>query len=121
MSAGDFTRAFYEGDDGTVYPIRIQPETLAAQFDDTANASASGPATVNLFARINKNRGEYGVGARSVTAEWTAAQPTGYSAGGRIKIAVPDKTIFDGITLLSTGTYLGAGITIIGKNSENIR
>lgn len=121
MSAGDFSRSRYECDNGDICPIRIQPETEAATFGGTANAAPAGATTMSQFARVNKARREYGIGPRFVTAEWDGAAPTGYTATGTIKIAVLTSAVFNGITVLSAGVYLGANITIISKSPENIR
>ena len=121
MSAGQFSRTFYECDNGDICPIRVQPETLTASFNGVANAAVAGPATRDNFIQVNKGRREYGTGARCVTAEWDGAAPTGYDDRGTIKIAVPDPAVFNGITLLSAGVYLGANITVIGKSPENTR
>lgn len=121
MSAGEFSRAFYELDNGNIAPIRVQPETLAATFEGTVNASAAGPATTDCFAQARKSKRSYGIGARTVSIEWTAAAPDGYDARGSLTIPVLLPATFDGITIFSTGTYLGAGFTVIGKSGENVR
>lgn len=121
MSAGNFSREKYECDNGDVCPVRIQPETATATFDGTTNEPPAGAVNMNMFAKVNKGRREYGVGTRYITAEWDGAPPADYAATGTIKIAVLGKATYDGIALLSAGTYLGANITVIGKSPENIR
>ena len=59
MSAGNFVLSFYEDDKDNIYPIRVQPETLAANIG-AANAGAAGPADVPVYARTSGGRREYG-------------------------------------------------------------
>lgn len=121
MSQGRFSRTFYELDNGNVAPVRIQPETEACLFDGTANAAPAGPATEDCFAQTRKSKRAYGIGCRTVTAEWTGTPPTGYDDRGNLTIPVLTSAVYDGITIFSTGTYQGASITIIGKSGESIR
>lgn len=121
MSAGQFTRAKYECDTAGTCPVRIQPETAAATFAGTANAEPAGAVDMDMYARVNKGRREYGVGTRFVTCEWDGAPPAGYEANGTIKIAILTRAVYDGIAVLSAGAYLGANITVISKTPENIR
>lgn len=121
MSAGPFTRTFYEDDDGEIHPIRLQPETLTATFASTANAAPAGPVDADNSAQVTGSRRGLGLFARYVTVIFTATPPTGYSTGKYYKIAVPNPTVFDGITLFSVGEYLGVATQVISKTPEVVR
>ncbi len=118
MSAGAFTRSFYEDDDGDVHPIRLQPETLLAEFNSVVNAAPSGPVDNNISAQVTGSRRGLGLFARYVTIKFTATPPTGYVANAFYKIAVPNPTVYSGITINSAGTYLGVATQVISKTDE---
>ena len=121
MSAGPFTRSFYESDSGLIHPIRLQPETLEAVFDSVDNDPPAGPTTSNISAQVTGSRRGLGLFARYVTLVFTATPPTGYSTGRYYKITVPDPAVWDGITPLSEATYLGTAAQVISKTSEEVR
>lgn len=121
MSAGPFTRSFYEDDDGNTHPIRLQPETLLAEFNSVVNAAPAGPIDDDISARVTGSRRGIGLFARYVTVVFTATPPTGYSVGKYYKIAVPNPTVFDGITLYSAGEYLGVATQVVAKTPEVTR
>lgn len=123
MSAGVFEIEFYEldtGNGGGVASIRVQPETVAATINGAANAGASGPATIPLFAKAAKGVREYGIGARSVTLRFTGAPPTGYS-GDDVRIPVLLESTYASWALNETGSYLGAAVQVVGRSPERIR
>lgn len=121
MSAGRPVRSFYTNDDGGIHPMVCQPETLAATFDGTTNASPGGPATRSDRIKISKAKREYGCGARCITGEWDGTAPDGYDVRGQICIAVPDPAVYAAATVFSSGTYLGQAFTIVGKAPESVR
>lgn len=118
MSAGAFTRTFYEEDGGDIHPIRVQPETLAAEFNSVANTAPSGPADSDISAQVTGSRRGLGLFARYVTVVFTATPPTGYEAGNYYRIVVPSLTVYNGITINSAGTYLGVATQVISKTDE---
>lgn len=123
MSAGEFTRTFYEldtGNGGGIARIRVQPETLAATIGGSANTAPAGPATVPVSASVSAGNRENGIKARSVTLLFTAAAPTGYS-GDPVTIPVMQESTFAAWTLGATGTYLGAAVEVIGRSPERVR
>lgn len=121
MSAGAFSRAKYECDSADICPVRVQPETAAATFAGTANAAPAGATTMDMYAKVNKSRREYGIGTRFVTCEWDGAPPAGYLATGQFSIAVLTRAVYDAITVLSAGVYLGANFTVLNKFPETMR
>lgn len=121
MSAGAFTISKYESDSGTIYPIRVQPETLTANLG-SANAAPAGTVDGTVLARARKNRRGYGVGARTVRVRFTGAAPDDYAPNQTLSIPVLTPDVFNAIIPNSTtGTYLGAAILVIGKSPESVR
>jgi len=121
MSEGRFTFTFYETDDGTIVPLRVQPETLTADFDGTANAGATGPAAAGYpSAQVSGSRRGLGIFARYVTVAWETA-PTDYDDRGIVKITVPVKATFDAITRNSTVSYLGGTGRVVNTFPEEIK
>lgn len=121
MSAGPFEIAFYESTElgGQIMPIRIQPETAQIFVAGTVNASAAGPATLDLFVRTSGGNNEYGVKPRKVTLRFTdpADLPDGYS-GDDITLPVLTIAAFAQYTTGATGTYLGSPVQVVSRKSE---
>jgi hypothetical protein len=120
MSAGNFTRTFYESDGNVVYRARVQPETLALDIGGSTNDAPAGPATGEGSAKMNGGTRELGINARSVTLAWTATPPTGYDANAVVRVPVMTPAFFQAISLGDTGTYLGAAIEVVSLKSEAI-
>lgn len=123
MSAGVFERSFYEldtGNGGGIASCLVQPETLAATIGGTENDAPAGPATLPISARMIGPRRAVGINSRYVTLEWTGAPPTGYS-GDNVRIPVMQESTYADWTVGQTGTYLGAGVVVVGRNPERIR
>lgn len=118
MSAGAFTRTFYTDDDGEVHPLRVQPETLQAEFNSVVNAAPAGPTTSDISAQVTGSRRGLGLFARYVTVKFTATPPAGYLANSVYKIVVPSKTVYDAITVNSAGEYLDVATQVISKTDE---
>jgi len=118
MSAGAFTRTFYADDDGDIHPIRLQPETLSAEFDSVVNAAPAGPVDSDISAQVTGSRRGLGLFARYVTVKFTAAPPSGYKADQVYKITVPSKTVYDAIGVNDTGEYLEVATQVISKTDE---
>jgi len=123
MSAGEFERSLYEldtGNGGGIAPCLVQPETLAATIGGTENLAPAGPPTLPNSARMIGPRRAVGINSRYVTLEWTGAPPTGYS-GDNVRIPVMQESTYADWTVGQTGTYLGAGVVVVGRNPERIR
>lgn len=123
MSAGAFESSKYEADDGTIYKIRVQPETEAAEFGDpaVANAAPSGAVTGKVSARVGGGNRQYGVKARAVTVKWTSTVPSGYKSDEVLRIPILQKSLYDSVASGATGTYLGQPVEVVGKLPERIR
>lgn len=121
MSAGGFDLTKYEADDGKIFPIRVQPETVAATLGGEANdppAGAVGSGLPSAIARGGKR--VIGVKARRVTVRF-ATPPTGYKAGQLLQIPVLQKDTYLGLALNDAVSYLSATGVIVGKTAETIK
>lgn len=122
MSAGAFSRSKYEADNGDVYAVRVQPETLAATFGGTANAAPSGAVDQQVSARVGGGNRQIGIKTRAVSVAWTGGAPTGYKADEILRIPILTKDLYDAITTNSTtGSYLGGTVQVVGKLPERVR
>ena len=120
MSAGAFTRTFYETDGGDILRARVQPETLAANIG-AVNSAPAGPADAPGSARVGGGRRQFGVKMRSVTLAWTGTPPTGYLAGSTVRIPIMQQATYDDIDAGDTGTYRGVAVEVVGKSPESVR
>lgn len=120
MSAGAFEIAAYETDPGVIHSIRIQPETLAATVDGTANAAAAGAITGLGSASVSRGRRANGINARLVRLRFTGAAPTGYLANGTVTIPALTPEFYDGAIRGATGNYLGVAVEVAGRSPETI-
>lgn len=122
MSAGSFDSTFYQmsaDNGGFVLAARVQPETLAASIDGATNSGHPGPATAPGSATTSQGRRSAGVNMRYVTLEWTGAPPAGYS-GDPVRIPVLRPSTFAAWQKSATGSYLGAGVRVIGRTNETV-
>lgn len=123
MSAGKFTSSFYEMSSdlgGYVLKCRVQPETLTATIDTTANAGHAGPATAPGSSTISQGRRTSGVNMRYVTLAFTADLPDGYS-GDPVKIPVLKPATFAAWSPGKTGTYLGVAVKVLSRVGETVK
>lgn len=116
MSAGSFVGSFYQLDNGSVARIRLQPETIAG-----FNTPATGPATLPNSARVGGGNNRVGIKARSITIKWTGTPPTGYKAGDTLRVPIMLASIYNGLNLGDTVSYLGQNAEVVGKQGERVR
>lgn len=120
MSAGAFERSRYLADTASIYNVKIQPETAAANIG-AVNAPPAGAVTAGLpSAQVGASRRTIGVHCRGVRVQFTGTPPTGYKAGGTTFIPILTPTVYAGISKGTTGTYLGAPVVVTGKVPERI-
>lgn len=123
MSAGDFVNSKYQSDEGGIYAIRVQPETLALTINGTANTAPAGDVDQEGLARVSGSRRRIGLKARLVRFRFTAA-PTGggYSVGDILSLPILTQATYNAIPKAgATGTYLGAAIEVVGKSPQGGR
>lgn len=122
MSGGPFVRARYSTDTTAIHPIRLQPETLEATFGTTENIQPTAPIDSQGAVSVRRGRRSYGIHARYVTVVFETDPPTGYLGGSPLKIPVPLLTVWQGINVGDSVTYLdGTGGIVISKTPELIR
>ncbi len=141
MSAGSFVDGFYELNNGDIAAIRVQPETAALVLDTVTNAIPTGPATLPVSAKVSKTNREIGIGPRTVTIEFTAADgvldvlvqiiargeptgavPDGYAPNSKITLPWFQAASWNALPPRgATGTYLAVGVRMTGKSPESIR
>lgn len=117
MSAGPFTRAFYQlssENGGGVVACRVQPETLTFQV------APSGPATIPGRARMSGGKRRFGINARAITGVWVGAAPDGYDPNGTIRIPILNPADYATLSLGETITYLGNDLQIVGRTPEAV-
>lgn len=121
MSAGKFNRSRYMADNGTdIYPVRVQPETLALTLGGTANAAPAGAATEKISARISGGRRTLGMNCRRARIQFTAAPPDGYAVDKILTVPILTPTLYQSISKGTTGTYLGVACEVVGKTPEYV-
>lgn len=124
MSAGAFTTTKYAasyGDADQIHPIRVQPETLSATIDGTANAAPTGAQNNPIQARVSGGRRQIGLQARFVTLRAPATgQPTGYQANGLTKIPALTEAFYNKATKGATCTYQSVSYTVVSRSRERV-
>lgn len=118
MSAGAFVKTKYEADNGEIHPCKVQPETLAANLG-SVNAAPAGAVTIGIKARSTGGNRAYGIKMRAVSVRFTGAVPDDYEPGQILRIPVMTLAVFNAIEAdVTTGTYLGQPILVVGKIKE---
>lgn len=121
MSSGKFILSRYEANDGTIYPVKIQPETLELSLG-SANAAATGAIDGPVLAKVSKTKRAYGVGCRKVSFKFTAeTPPTGYEKGQVLSLPIMKATLWNTLKAGVTGTYLGGAVEVVGTSAESVR
>lgn len=117
MSAGAFVLTKYQADDDSIHPIRVQPETVAA----FSNAAPAGAVTSSISAVVSLTRKQRGLRPRYISVKFTGALPDGYKEGTIYRLPILSPTVYDGLNIGGTGTYLGSPVEIVGKEGERSR
>ena len=113
MSAGVFAASIYGTDTGQGLPCRIQPETISAFNPASAVTVVPGVGRI----RLSNGRRQFGISPRTVSGTWLTP-PSGYQAGGSVKIPILTLTTYQAIVLGATLTYLGGTFKVVGKTPE---
>lgn len=124
MSAGAFTFVGYQvtGLAGNQVMIaRVQPETLGLILGGAQNEAGGATVTLPLRVNISGNANSLGVKPRTVTLRWTSAPPAGYSQNGVLVVPILSESLWESVDPgITTGTYLGSGVRVVGKGPERI-
>lgn len=123
MSSGAFVDTSYETDAGELFPARVQPETLAATFDGTANAAAAGSIPAGRpSVRMRQGKRAFGIIPRAITVKLPpgGTPPAGYT-GDNLIIPVMTASLYAATGKNDTVSYLGASWRVASKSPEIIR
>lgn len=124
MSSGSFTITKYAasyGDGDEIHPIRVQPETLTATIDGTANSAPAGAQTNPIQARVSGGKRQIGLLARYVTLQAPASnQPDNYQAGGITRIPALTEAFYNKATKGASCTYLTKTYTVVSRSRERV-
>lgn len=118
---GEFVISKYEASDGTfIYPIKLQPETLAASIGSVTNSAPTGAITAFLpSASVTKSKRGIGMHPRTVTLKVTSTGVLANNAKGTlIRLPILSKANFAAIKQGDTGTYQDDAILVVRKNPE---
>ena len=123
MSAGSFVNSRYQSDEGGVYAIRVQPETLTLTIAGATNAAPAGEIDQEGLARVSGGRRRIGIKARNVRFRFTEAPASGgYEVGEVLTLPILTQATYNAIPRAGgTGTYLGAAIAVVGKSPQGGR
>ena len=126
MSAGPFLKRGYEANDGKMFPIRIQPETITLDIAgnvNTAGALAGEPGLPSVD--VGKSRRSNGVHARLVRFKFTGTPPAGYTPNSTLTLPILKPETYNALSDGATGTYTLLGqshaIEYVGKTPEKIK
>jgi hypothetical protein len=125
MSAGNFIFSRYQSTSLPGDPImiaRIQPETQDLVLGGAANEQAGSTVTLPLRVNISGSNNSLGVKPRTVTLRWITDVPAGYAPNGVLKVPIMTPALWDAIDPgITTGTYLGGTVRVVGKSPERYR
>lgn len=113
---GPFIKSKYEANNGDIYGIRIQPETIIA----TTNPAPTGAIDQNVLARVSGSRQGYGVFARVARFGRTVGSGDD-SAQQYVTLPILTPTAFGDLNTGVTITYNGNTYTYVGKTDERIK
>lgn len=122
MSAGNFIFSRYRATSLPGDPVmiaRIQPETQDLVLGGASNEP--GGATVTLPLRVNISGGNnaLGVKPRTVSLRWISDIPPGYSPNGVLRVPILSEALWEAVDPgITTGTYLGQPVRVVGKSPE---
>lgn len=119
MSAGGFVTSKYQSNDGGIYKVKLQPETLLMLIDGVANSAPLGDVDQVVSAKVTKTRREIGMGCRAIAIRFTAAIPDGYKAGQIILVPVMTSALFNGLTGAEPVSYLNGDAEIVYLRPES--
>ena len=110
--AGPYTNSNYESDEGTIYPCKIQPETIT-----TWNTEPTGTVDGKLFVKMSNGRRAYGISPRlAVLGIEVGTAPL--QATKTIRVPVLSKAKFDALVVGTTYQYDGQDFKLQSKIKE---
>jgi hypothetical protein len=126
MSAGAFTISKYATNKDIITPIRVQPETLAAEVAGTVNNPPAGAVADKIYTKVSGSLSLSRIRARRIRIRFPATgQPTGYKPLGITTIPALTKSFYNACATAGAGaaiSYLGvATCTIVGGDPRETR
>lgn len=122
MSAGNFIFSRYRSTSLPGDPVmiaRIQPETQDLVLGGAANEPGGATVTLPLRVNISGNTNSLGVKPRTVTLRWVTNVPEGYAPNGVLRVPILSPELWDAVDPgITTGTYLGGTVRVVGKSPE---
>ena len=116
-----FSKCRYQTDDGLWYDSLCQPELLNLRIGGVRNETSFRGSILKGKLKLHKSKREPGVHARYVWIKFVSNPPSGYAANVNHKAVIFFKSVFDGIEIGETGTYLGSQIEVVAVVPENRR
>jgi len=125
MSAGVFINTLYLASYGggtNVHPIKVQPETLAANSGTEDNDASALDQTSPISAVVSRSRRSRGLNARLIYLQLTGTAPTGYAPGSKTRIPALTIAFYNEAILAGAEiTYLGTTWKVIGSSEERVK
>jgi len=125
MSAGNFVQVAYSasyGNGNHIHPIKLQPETLAADIGGTTNnAAENANIDTPISAIVSASRRGLGLHPRIIYAKIVGTPPTGYSTNAKCRIVALSEAFYNEATIGGTLNYLGKTWEITGFGPELVR
>lgn len=108
-----FERAKYQANDGTIHPLRISEDRVAA-----AGAAPAGDIDSDIRVKVSKGNTEFGIRPRGVRLARTIGE--GENAFTKYSfLPILTESVWDGLALQATLTIGGIEWTIIAKIAED--
>jgi len=117
---GVFSDSKYEANNGDIYALRIQPETLTLTLGSATNTAPTAAIDQPISAKVSGGRRGYGVHCRTVTIRLTADKD-GYKSGAVLRLPWLKASTFDALTPKATGTYDSTACILVGTSAEKKR
>jgi hypothetical protein len=124
MSAGAFIKSKYEAtsdNNGGIYSVRVQPETVACVIATVANAPPAAAVNQTVSARVGGGKRKIGMNCATISMKFTGTLPDGYKAGGILVIPGLTPAFRAAAKVGATGTYLGEAVEVVGRSPERAR
>lgn len=124
MSQGAFQLSKYEAtseNGGGIYPVTVQPETLALEIATVTNAEPAGAVDQFVSARVSGGRNQIGMNCALARVRFTGTPPTGYLEGSSIALPLLTPAIRAVARRGAVGTYLTVAIVVTGVTAETAR
>lgn len=125
MSAGIYVDSKYQANNGIIYKVRVQPETLDLTINALQNSPPAGAIDDGFpELKLTSTRKEFALVPRKVAIRITGASVDPERAdyegvGAKLIIPVLTPVTFAGWSVGTVGTYLGFPIEVIKKYDES--